>query len=457
MKSEMGKNGNNGINRLLMRFRLIPLSRYSSHRIVLITTLLTIVAIGALMVSSVAGQIGEYQIASFGSKAALGLALIIFIYIVPKLARSMRLEYLRSEFSIHIPNTGLLFCALILIITILTLSSGNNLLYMVLAVLLSTMFISWIVSRLNLSRMKVSIRYPDHIFVGEEVPFEVAVTNCKRLIPTFSVSVVMSEQHGRGNIREATQVAYFPIIPAKIFAQMRIRRSFEKRGIYPLVGFVLVTRFPFGFIENRRLIEAPGEITVYPQPKPIEDFIHLIPLNNGRVESHVKGSGSDLYAIRRYLSNDHHHHIDWKATAKVTQLMVREFTRDDDWRVTIAFDPQVEESAANGDFTEKFERAIILAASLITHFINLGAEVRLLTSGHDSGFGLGSLHSYSMLRKLAQLEPETYQTESNKRQEELFLPLATPEEQYRILIRSATREMMGKGLPSPQVISIEEL
>lgn len=440
-----------------MRFRPIRLFRYSSHRIILVTTLLTIVAIGALMISSVAGQIGDYQLASFGSKAALGLALIIFIYIVPKLARSMRLEYLRSEFSIHIPNTGLLFCALILIVTILALSSGNNLLYLVLAVLLSTMFISWIVSRLNLSRMKVAIRYPDHIFVGEEVPFEVAVTNCKRLLPAFSVSVVMSEQHGHRNIREATQVAYFPIIPAKIFAQMRIRRSFDKRGIYPLVGFVLVTRFPFGFIENRRMIEAPGEITVYPQPKPIEDFIHLIPLNNGRIESHLKGSGSDLYAIRRYLSNDHHHHIDWKATAKMTQLMVREFTRDDDWQVTIAFDPQVEESAADEDFMEKFERAIILAASLLNHFINQGAEVRLLSAGHDSGFGIGSQHSYSMLRILAQLEPETYRTDSNNRPEELFTPLSAPDEQFRILIRSATRETIGKGLPSPHLISIEEL
>src|SRR5262245_1636488 len=123
MRRAKRNNENNRLAGMLMRFPFIRLFRYSSHRIMLITSLLTIVAIGALMVSSVAGQIGEYQIASFGSKAALGLALIIFIYIVPKLARRLRLEYLRSEFTIHIPNTGLLFCALILIITILALSS----------------------------------------------------------------------------------------------------------------------------------------------------------------------------------------------------------------------------------------------------------------------------------------------------------------------------------------------
>src|SRR5262245_12156549 len=238
MKREDEISENRGNRRKHDDFRLFRLFTFiSSSRFVLVTSLLTMVAIGAAMISTVAGQIGEDQLASFGSKAALGLALIIVIYIVPKLARSMRLEYLRSEFSIHIPNTGLLFCALILIVTILALSSGNNLLYLVLAVLLSTMFISWIVSRLNLSRIKVAIRYPYHIFVGEEVPFEVAVTNSKWLIPTFSVTIGISEQSGHG--RETAQVAYFPIIPTKIFAQMRIRRSFPKRGIYPVAGLVL--------------------------------------------------------------------------------------------------------------------------------------------------------------------------------------------------------------------------
>jgi uncharacterized protein (DUF58 family) len=442
-----------------INFRLFPyysLFRYLSSRFVLVVSILTMVAIGAALISAIAGQFGEYQLASFGLKAAIGLALIIIIYIVPKLARTMRLEYLRSEYSIHIPNTGLLFCAVILIVAILALSSGNNLLYLVLAVLLSTMFISWILSRLNLGRIKVAIRYPDHIFVDEEVPFEVAVTSCKRLIPAFSIAVGMSEQNNiQGKMREAAQVAYFPIIPAKILAQMRIQRSFARRGIYPVLGFQLITRYPFGFIEQRRMIEALGEITVYPQPKPLEDFFHLNPLNNGRVESHLKGSGSDLYAIRRYLTNDHHHHIDWKATAKTTQLMVREFTRDDDWRVTIAFDPQVEDGAANGDFTEKFERAIVLAASLVNYFINQGAEVRLLTNAHDSGFGIGSQQLYSVLRKLAQLEPETYRSDSEHRLQELFSPLSAPEEQCRILITS--RAPGSTYLPSPDVISIDEL
>jgi uncharacterized protein (DUF58 family) len=428
-----------------------------SLRFVLIISLLTAVAIGAALISAVAGQIGGYQLESLGSKAALGLALIIVLYIVPRLARTVKLEYLRSEFSLHIPNAGLLFLALILVVTILAMSSGNNLLYLVLAVLLATMFVSWVASRSSINRIKVAVRYPDHIFVGESVPFDVTVTNGKRLLPAFSIAAAMSEHYGTGSPRELAEVAYFPIVPAGACARMRIERSFIKRGVYSVRGFVLGTRFPFGFIEQRLFIETPGEIAVYPQPGHLDDFVQLIPLTNGRVETYLKGTGSDLYAIRRYLSSDHHHHIDWKATAKTTQLMVREFTSDDDWRVTIVFDTQVEGPvAAVPRFAEQFERAITLAATLINYFIEEGAEVRLVTAGEDSGFGIGKNHSYTMLRQLAQLTPE--EGEDYHRLEETFSARRIGSDQIRILITMAARESIVAPLPhSTHIISIEEL
>ena len=122
---------------MIQRFR-----RNKSFRFALISILLTVAALGALMISAVAGQIGDDDLASLGSKAALGLAIIILIYVVPRMARGMKVEYLRSEFSIHIPNAGLVYCAVILVVTILSLSSGNNLLYLILSILLATMFLS---------------------------------------------------------------------------------------------------------------------------------------------------------------------------------------------------------------------------------------------------------------------------------------------------------------------------
>jgi len=189
---------------------------------------------------------------------------------------------------------------------------------------------------------------------------------------------------------------------------MRIERSFTRRGVYPVTGFVISTSFPFGFVEQRRFIEWRGEIVVYPQPQLPGDFTQLPPFAQGRLESRAKGSGNDLYAIRPYLTSDHHHHIDWKATAKTARLMVREFTRDDDWRITITFDSQADEqTAAAPAFDQIFERAVAFAAGLITHFTEMGAEVRLVTDDADSGFGISPAHRFEMLRLLARLNRRT--------------------------------------------------
>ncbi|HMV85613.1 MAG TPA: DUF58 domain-containing protein [Blastocatellia bacterium] len=394
------------------------LRRKKSLRFVLISALLTGAAMGAGLIAAVASQIGEYDVAALSSKVALGLAILIVLYVAPQLARSVQW---RSEYAVQLPNAGLIFLAVILMVTIISLSSGNNLLYLVLAVLLATMIVSMAAARLNLKRLKPSVHYPDHIFAGEAVPFEITLANERRWLPVFSMTVDLVEErpairNGKDGVRTTEQKAfalgYFPIVPARVHARMRIERSFSERGVYPVIGFVVSTGFPFGFVEQRRLVEWRGEIVVYPQPKPLGEFEPLPPFLQGRFESRAKGSGSDLYAIRQYFSSDHHHHIDWKATAKTSRLMVREFTRDDEWRVSIIFDARVNDSsAADADIPQKFERAITFAASLVTYFIEVGAEVRLRTADEDSGFGTSQAHHFAMLRTLAQLAPKVSDSE----------------------------------------------
>ncbi len=433
-----------------------------SVRFVLISALLTVAAIGVAGFSIIAGQIGEYEFAALGAKVALGLALVIVLYVAPRLAQNINFS---SGFSVQIPNAGLLFFAMILLVAILSLSSGNNLLYLLLSALLATLFVSWAPSRLNLCRVEVSVRFPNHIFAGESAPFDLTVTNRSRLLPTFSLTVAMSEEEPAASSKvkegEANQIelVYLPIVPARASARARIERDFPKRGVYPISGFVLHSRFPFGFLEQRRRLEASGEIVVYPAPRPLDEFIHAPPPLPGLVESRAKGGGSDLYAIRQYLSSDHRRQIDWKATAKTSQVMVREFTRDDDWRVTVVFDARVEkERGVTPEFAEKFEHGVTLAASLISHFIRAGVETRLITlpapvstnGGNDSGFGMGAAHSYRMFYQLARIAPAAGADAMSDP------PLARMDDHLLIVIAATSRASYLNGR-AVEFISLEEL
>lgn len=400
-----------------------------SPRFVFVTALLTGIAALTAIIGGIAGQLGKYEFAAISSRIALGLAVIVMLYVLPRLFLSVQW---RSNYAAHVPNAGLIFGAVILMVTVLALTSGNNLLYVVLAVLLATLIVSILSARMNLHRLTPSIRYPGHIFAGESVPFEITLKSEKRFLPSFSLSVDLVEERQVPNEeskpaqQQAVALSYFSLIPARSFGRAVIERRFDRRGVFPVTGFLINTGFPFGFVEQRRFFEWSGEIIVYPQPEPIDDFAHLLPLVAGQLESRVKGSGSDLHGIRPYLASDHHHHIDWKATAKTQQMMVREFTREDDWRITVIFDSQAAGEAVDA---EQFERAITFAASLLSHFINLGGEVRLMTIGFDTGFGTGQQHLFEMLRQLAPLaptKPEERELQPEKQRMRSFQILITP-------------------------------
>jgi uncharacterized protein (DUF58 family) len=127
--------------------------------------------------------------------------------------------------------------------------------------------------------------------------------------------------------------------------------------------------------------------------------------------------------------------------------------------VTVVFDSQADKEVADKpDFVVKFERAVVLAASLVDYFIREGAEVRLMTYGDDSGFGIGRIHSYTMLRQLAQLTPETNEDDLDHQLRTIFTPSPGAEEQFRVLItHSARRQIVTQSSHSTHVISFEEL
>ena len=424
-----------------------------SPRFIFATALLTGAAVLSAIIGIIAGQAGRYDFAAFSSRIALVLAVLVMVYVLPRLFQSVQW---RSNYALHVPNAGLIFGAVILMVTVLALTSGNNLLYVVLAILLATMIVSVVSARINLHKLKPSVRYPSHIFAGESVPFEITLNNEKRMLPSFSLSLDMvEEQHAlapeaKTPHPKAIALSYFPLLPARSFAQSSIERRFDRRGVYPVTGFLINTGFPFGFVEQRRFLEWTDEIIVYPQPEPIEDFAHLLPMVTGQIESRAKGFGSDLHAIRPYLSSDHHHHIDWKATAKTRQLMVREFTREDDWRVTVLFDPQADpQLSGQPEFSENFERAIVFAASLLSHFMRMGGEIRLVTPESDTGFGIGQSHLFVALRQLAELVPvgsveKEWEKESKMRS-------------FRILITSDQAAAASPTNTTTQVVCFEEL
>jgi uncharacterized protein (DUF58 family) len=387
-------------------------------RSAILATLLVIAGLLAAVVSVLARSTSNATLAAGAAILSLIIAGLIVIFVVPPLARSARLELGRFDFPVEITSGGGIFLILVAVVAFAAWNTGNNLLFLVFSVLVSTLFVGWLSARASLRELTVSARFPDHIFAGEAAPVIVTLRNTKRVLPSFSTLVeargpAADEEAGKRKKRRARfrkrTLAYFVYVPHAAAAEQRVDQLFPRRGHVLINGFELSTRFPFGFLRRRRHLRARNvDLIVYPKPEPISDELHLLPMYAGRTASLRRGAGHDLFSLRDYQAQDDLRHIDWKATARVRRLTVREFTSEDERRISIILDTR---ETANEDADEAFERGVILAASLAKHFIDERAEVRLIVGSDCGRFGSGLEHLYDCLRRLALASPQPEATD----------------------------------------------
>jgi uncharacterized protein (DUF58 family) len=355
----------------------------------------------------------QLTLAAVAAILSLVSAALMLIFVVPPLARSARLEVRRFDLPIEVTSGGAIFVLILLVVGFAAWNTGNNLLFMIFSLLCSSLFVGGAAARASLRDLNVSARFPDHIFAGEAAPVIVTLRNAKRVFPSFSILVEARGPRGANHKSRRRQqflkrtLAYFTYIPRRAAAEQRVEQLFPGRGHVLINGFELSTRFPFGFFRFRRRLRARDvDIVVYPKPEPIGDELHLLPTYAGRMASVRRGVGQDLFSLRDYQPQDDLRHIDWKATARSRNLTVREFTAEDERRITVVLDTRDLSEADSEDFLQRFEAGVIQAASLLKHFIDERAEVRLML-GEDLGrYGSGLKHLYDCLRRLALVSPE---------------------------------------------------
>lgn len=380
---------------------------------VILGTSLVLAGLAAALVTVLARLENQTTLAGGAAILSLVIALLLTIFIVPPLARSARVEVANLDFPFEPTSGGGVFLVIITVVGFAAWNTGNNLLFLVFSLLLSTLFVGWVAARSSLRDLTVSARFPDHIFAAEPAPVIVTLRNTKRVLPSFSILVEArgpntdaDEKSKRRKRYVKRLLAYFSYVPHGAAAEQRVEQLFPTRGHVLIDGFELSTRFPFGFFRRRRRLRARNvDIVVYPKPEVISDELHLLPMYAGRIPSYRRGAGHDLFSMRDYQPQDDLRHIDWKATARSRKLTVREFTSEDERRITIVLDTRVP-SAPHGDLSERFERGVVQAASLLKHFIDERAEVRLVLADDVGPFGSGIEHLYRCLRRLALIMPQ---------------------------------------------------
>jgi uncharacterized protein (DUF58 family) len=304
----------------------------------------------------------------------------------------------------RITRGGVLFTLGILLVMLGAVFSTNNLLFLIAAAMMATLLVSGLISRLCLAGLELDFIVPEHVSAGRVVPGKLAVRNQKWLMPSFSIRVegIRDGSAARaGNPAPVLQSGvYFPSIPGGATVEETVEVLFPRRGTYRENGFACSTGFPFGFLEKAARVTLLRETVVYPPIHPQPGFEDLLMGIAGEIESHYRGLGKDFYRIRPYEAFESARHVDWKATAHVGALQVREFAREQERRVEVFLDRSTPHS-----LDAWFEHAIDCCAFLAWRLSAEGASIHFRSNGY-SVRQPEEADIYAILKYLALVSPQ---------------------------------------------------
>jgi hypothetical protein len=395
--------------------------------------------------SAAVAQVGRIWLAGTTAALSLGLAGWVAVTIVPALARRTSLGWLAYQVDYRLTRAGVVYLGAVFILILAAVNTGNNLLFMILGCLLAGILISGVLSRAVLTGIEMKFDLPEHVFADQPVLAELEIRNEKPAWPSFSLRVIGDDKKNAAQI--LTRPVFFPYIPRLTSSRQKVELTFPKRGAYRQDAFGIQTRFPFGFFEKTRKVSSAIEMVVYPPVEATEQFYEVLPLLSGEMASYFRGRGHELHSLREYLPTDSARIVDWKITARMGQLMVREFAREDERRVMLVLDPFIGppreglgETAA-AEHAERFERAVSMTACIAWHFNEINSVMQFRTNRFSTAMAPASGIIYDTLRELALLDADT-----SARGGAFLDDLASEHEIFKIILTSREQRTIPTSL-----------
>ena len=315
--------------------------------------------------------------------------------------RARRRRKRRTPEGIRITKVGLWYVLFAVLVAIAATNTGNNALYLVVAVMLGTLVVSGVVSRHNVDGLEIELRPgPEDLFANQPFRLDFVLRNRSRWFPHWLLLVSAS--------RKATGVGaprLIPYLPRRGESRGRLELLLRRRGRHRIRAVHVSSLFPFGFFRKGARYHVDLELLVLPElyavaAADVDETGRL-----GDVATTRAGWGHGLYALRGFRQGDDPRGIHWKQTARTGTMIYMERESEESRRLSILFDNGVGPLEGEAE-RERFERLVSEAATTAVDFLDRGFEVELVTRDRRLPFGLGRRHRYALLEALALVEPE---------------------------------------------------
>jgi len=228
---------------------------------------------------------------------------------------------------------------------------------------------------------------PDRLHVGSEGRIDLTVENLgRRATPMLAATDWFDEG------RRAARFLVPPLAPGAV-GRAAYRVPTRRRGRYRVGPLSLAASDPFGLA--RRAVTGAGDAELVIRPR-VYDIVAPVAIGS-RVAAESEAAsaraiasdlGSEFLTLRTYEVGDDLRRVNWRASARTGELMIRQ--NEARWRSRAAVVLDVHTSAHDLD---SFEVAVEAAASVTERLVRLRRQVELVTSaGEFLGTGGDARH-----------------------------------------------------------------
>lgn len=203
---------------------------------------------------------------------------------------------------------------------------------------------------------------PSRVRLGESVTSELYLTNEGRRRLRGVVRDGWQPSAGAGNNRSTVTLP--PGERRLVALPLRPTRRGERTTAHVTVR----SKGPLGLAARQATLHAPAHIRVLPpfhSRKHLPSRISRLKELDGRTSVLVRGQGTEFDSLREYVRGDDVRSIDWRATARRNDVVVRTWRPERDRRIVIVIDTGRTSAARVADeprLDTAFEAALLLAA-----------------------------------------------------------------------------------------------
>lgn len=250
-----------------------------------------------------------------------------------------------------------------------------NLLVFLAGTLLALMLVQWRVCAKTLYGLHPFRRLPKSIQARKEFEVEMEVTNPKRWLGAWLVQVqeriVFAPNSATAKQVSQTIGLLFPILPPHAHRSQKYRCTVQRRGNYRFLETEISTRFPLGLM--RSFLQSSSAASFIAQPaigRLLPGWLELFEGKITGVQQRKSRSISDegeFFGLRAYQPGDSPRWIHWRSSARLGELMVKQFQRSDSREFILVLDlcfPTSSSRITREQFESTEDLAVEFAASV---------------------------------------------------------------------------------------------